>query len=188
MNPLLFRPGPLVIGLLVIISLACSFVPGLSAATPTLDVVVLPVPSLIQPVLSGSTTPSASLPPAPATNQQEISILKCQNNPNTGIVPAGTSVVLVWGWATDNESKRNEIISISSFTLTLDGVSQDMSNAVTVLESDTIVFWKLSIGALPPGTHEVSLHPVLSRNFTESSGSFTAGPQPEEVCKLIVED
>ncbi len=175
------------VSLLALITLTCGAVPGLSSATPTLWILVPPASTPLQsisspPALAG--TPAATNPPV---DQKEISILRCQNNPSTGILPIGTSVVLVWGWATDNESKRQEIISISSFTLKVDGVIQDISKAVMDLETDNVVFWKLSIGVLPGGTHEVILHPTLSRNFTESSGSYQAGPQPEELCELKID-
>ena len=169
------------------LALACSAVPGLSIATPTLWVVVPLASAPAQPISSPVSIPGTPAATNAPVDQKEISILKCQNNPGTGIVPVGTSVILVWGWATDNASKRDEIISISSFTLVIDGVSQNTGTAALEYVSDNTVFWKASVGVLPAGTHEVILTRILSRNFSESSGSLNAGPQTAEVCELIVQ-
>jgi hypothetical protein len=116
------------------------------------------------------------------SNQQEVGILGCQDNPNTGIVNAKTPVVLVWGWNTDDETKRDEVISISSFILEVDNKVQDTSKAQQMLKSTTQVFWRLPIGALSPGIHEVKLIRILSQEFTDSNGTTPAGRQGAEIC------
>ncbi len=119
-------------------------------------------------------------------SQQDVSILGCQNNPNIGVVDAKTPVVLVWGWSTDDELKRDEIISISSFILEVDGKAQNVSNAQQTLKSTTSVFWRLSIGKLSPGIHEVKLTRIFSRDFTDRAGITSAGRQETEICELTV--
>jgi hypothetical protein len=120
-------------------------------------------------------------------NQQEVSILGCQNDPNTGIVNAKTPVVLVWGWSTDDETKRGEAISISSFILEVDGKAQDTSKAQRTLKSTTSVFWRLSIGTLSPGVHEVRLIRIFAQDFTDSEGTISAGRQEAEICELTIQ-
>ena len=122
-----------------------------------------------------------------ASKEQEVSILGCQNNPNSGIVKSGTSIILVWGWSTDDEVKRDEIISISSFVLELDGQAKDVGKAQQILKSTNSVFWRLSIGDLPPGIHEVRLTRIFAREFSDSDGTFPAGRQETEICELTIQ-
>lgn len=172
--------------------LACSSLPGFAAATPTLWAVQpwMSVPD--QPGVAGTSgvlLPDATLPasiPTVAT-PLEVGILKCQNNPSAGSVPAQTPIVVVWGWSSDNQTKRDEFISISSFTVKVDGQAQDVSSASRVLESATTVRWKLAIGQLSSGTHEIRLATSLARPFTESGGAFAAGAQIDQVCQLVVQ-
>lgn len=120
------------------------------------------------------------------SGQQEVSIMNCQNDPNAGIVKAGTPVVLTWGWTTDNEIKRDEVISISSFIVAVDGKTQNINEAQKVLKSTNTILWNLSIGKPAPGIHEISLVRILSQDFTESSGTTPAGRMATEVCELVV--
>jgi hypothetical protein len=172
--------------------LACSSVPGLAGATPTIWVsqpwISVPGPTEAAATSAGP-IPNATFPvPIPTgVNPLEVGILKCQNNPSAGIVPAQTPIVLVWGWSTDNETKRDEFISVSSFVLAVDDQPQDMSSAQRILESTSTVRWKLAIGRLPPGTHQIKLSTILARGFTESGGTFPAGHQPDEICQLVVQ-
>ncbi len=118
--------------------LACSSVPGLAGATPTIWVsqpwISVPGPTEATATSAGP-IPNATFPvPIPTgVNPLEVGILKCQNNPSAGIVPAQTPIVLVWGWSTDNETKRDEFISVSSFVLAVDDQPQDMSSAQRIL-------------------------------------------------------
>jgi hypothetical protein len=177
-----FWLSPLVV--LALLALACNSLSGLAGATPTVWVLA---PTISPPTMS---VPVATVMVSPSSNgnPQEVSILKCQNKPSTGIVPAKTPIVLVWGWATDNETKRDEIISISSFIVEVDGKAQDTGRAERILESTNTVFWKLSIGQLSPGTHEIKLTQILARDFAESSGTLPAGRQGEEICELVVQE
>ena len=120
-------------------------------------------------------------------NEQEVSILGCQNDPNTGIIKSDIPIVLVWGWSTDDEVKRDEIISISSFVLQVDGQAKDVSQAQQILRSTNHVFWRLPIGALPPGMHEVQLTRIFAKEFTDSDGTFPAGRQETEICELTIQ-
>jgi hypothetical protein len=72
--------------------------------------------------------------------RQEVGILKCQNNLNTGLISSQNPIVLSWGWATDSQEKRDEAISLSSFVLTLDGKTQDTNKADRVLNSTDTVY------------------------------------------------
>lgn len=164
--------------------LACNLLPGLVGATPTVWVLAPTIspPTLSIPVATVALTPSSYSTP------QEVSILKCQNKPETGVVPPSTPVVLVWGWTTDNEAKRDEIISISTFMVDVDGEDQDTGRAEMILQSADTVLWKLAIGQLSPGTHRIKLTSILARDFTESSGTLHAGRQDDTVCELIIQE
>ena len=48
------------------------------------------------------------------------------------------------------------------------------------------VRWKLPIGQLPAGNHEVRLTTILAKSFTESSGTYPAGQLEDIVCQLDV--
>lgn len=122
-----------------------------------------------------------------ASKEQEVSILGCQNNPNSGIVKSGTPIILVWGWSTDDEVKRDEVISISSFVLEMDGQAKDVGKAQQVLKSTNSVFWRLPIGVLPPGIHEVRLTRIFSKEFSDSEGTSPAGRQETEICELTIQ-
>ncbi len=122
-----------------------------------------------------------------ASNEQEVSILGCQNDPNAGIVRTGTPIVLVWGWSTDDEIKRDEIISISSFVLEVDGQAKEVGRAQQILKSNNSVFWRLPIGALPSGIHQVRLTRITAREFTDSDGTILAGRQETEICELTIQ-
>jgi hypothetical protein len=176
---------------LVFSILACSSVSGLAGATPT---VWIPEPWISVPgqpeaaATSAALSPDATLPvPFPTgVSPLEVSILKCQNAPSAGIVPAQAPVVLVWGWSTDNEAKRDEFISIASFVLRVDSQEQDMNGAQRILESGGTVRWKLAVGQLPAGSHEVRLTTTLARGFAESIGTYPAGQLEDEICQLVV--
>jgi len=99
--------------------------------------------------------------------QQEVSILGCQYDPNTGIVESGTPIVLVWGWSTDDEVKRDELLSISRFVLEVDGKALNVDSAQRNIKSAS-VSWRLLIGTLTPGIHNVQLVRITSREFTDS--------------------
>ncbi len=172
--------------------LACSSVPGLAVATPTLWAVQpwISVPG--QPELAATSEEAVlaatlAAPVPTGTNPVEVGILKCQNDPSVGVVRAQTPVVLVWGWSTDDQTKRDEFISISSFALEVDTQRPDLSNAQRILESATLVRWKLPIGELPPGTHEIRLTTILARSFSEAGGTYPSGPQSDEICHLVVQ-
>ncbi len=175
---------------LILPAIACSSLSGASPAVPTegesTPWMLAVGPSIPTDAAPTSAANTSSMPSAPPAGQpQDVSILRCQNDPSQGIVSAEAPVVLVWGWKTDNDTKRSEIISISSFDLEVDGQAKDLGAAEQVLESTDTVFWKLSIGRLQAGTHEIQLTPILARTFVESSGTSPAGKQTVETCHLV---
>jgi hypothetical protein len=177
--------------LLTMPTLACSAVAGLTNPTPTLWVLV---PTISPPTSPASAPPTtvvlpatAVIPPSSGAAAREVSLLKCQNNPGTGIVPPGTPVVLVWGWATDNQAKRDEYISNATYAVEIDGIAQNVGVAAKSLESSTTVFWKLPVGQLSPGAHQVKLTSILSRDFVESSGTTPAGRHTQATCALVIQ-
>ncbi len=176
---------------LVVLALACSAVPALTAATPTLWVLaptISPPTSLaVAPPTAVLPPPTAAVPPSSVAAALEVSLLKCQNKPATGVVPPGTPAVLIWGWATDNQAKRDEFIANATFALEIDGVAQNIAAAEKSLESATTVWWKLPIGQLSPGAHQVKLTRILSRDFVESSGTTPAGRQTQATCTLVIQ-
>jgi len=166
-------------------------VAGLTNPTPTLWVLV---PTISPQTSPASEPPTAAVLPAtaaaPASSgvaAREVSLLKCQNKPATGVVPPGTPVVLVWGWATDNQAKRDEFIANATFSVEIDGIAQNAGAAEKSLESATTVWWKLPIGQLSPGSHQVKLTRILSRDFVESSGTTPAGRQTQATCTLVIQ-
>jgi len=171
--------------------LACGSIPGLARPTPTVWVAEpwISVPeeqsvmgTSLAPAPSGTAAGIGATAPTPV----EIGILKCQNNPSTGVVPAQTPIVLVWGWATDNEAKRDEFLSIGTYVVRVDTLEQDMNGAQRNLEDEGTVRWNLPIGQLPAGNHEVRLTTILAKSFTESSGTYPAGQLEDIVCQLDV--
>lgn len=120
-------------------------------------------------------------------SQQEVGILECQNNPSQGIVKANIPIVLIWGWSTDDDVKRDELLSISSFIVELDGKSLDVNAADRTLKSSS-ASWRLPIGRLAPGIHKIELVRITSRDFTDSDGTYPAGRQESNTCELVVEN
>ena len=119
--------------------------------------------------------------------QQEVSIVGCKNNPNLGIVNADTQVVLTWGWAAlDSEAKRDEIVSISSYIVEVDGKTQNASDFQVTYKSIDAVIWKLNVGKLSPGFHTARLTRILSQDYVDSTGTIPAGRQPPEICELTI--
>ena len=119
--------------------------------------------------------------------QQEVSILSCHNDPNKGIVQANSPIVLVWGWTTDDDVKRDEFLLISNFILEVDGDSLDVNNAQKILRP-AAVSWRIPIGIMTPGLHKVTLVRITSRDFTDSDGYYPAGVQQTDICTLTVEN
>jgi hypothetical protein len=122
-------------------------------------------------------------------NQQDISILGCQNDPNSGIVDADTQVVLTWGWnGFDSEAKRDEFISISSFIVEVDGTTQNTKDTqFTYNRLTDSVIWRLNIGKLSPGFHSVRLTRIFSQDYTDSTSTIPAGRLPPEICELTIQ-
>ena len=119
--------------------------------------------------------------------QQEIGFVGCRDNPNLGIVDADTQVVLTWGWnGIDSETKRNELVSISSFILELDGEAQDLSGIQPVFNSNDTVIWKLNVGKLTPGFHTARLTRIFSQDYSDSSNYVSTGRMEPDVCELTV--
>jgi hypothetical protein len=181
-----------VVVILALPAIACSSLSGLAASSPSPESPTswMQAVSPLAPIAtsaSSATTIAPDVPTSPAGGQQEVSILKCQNDPAQGIVSARVPVVLVWGWKTDDETKRSELISISSFVLDVDGQARDLSSADQVLEAANTVYWKLSIGQLPQGTHQIQLTATLAREFVDSGGTTPAGSQSVETCQLVVQ-
>ena len=120
-------------------------------------------------------------------SQQEVSILSCQNDPNLGIVRADTEVVLTWGWSGfDSDSKRDELVSIISFIVEVDGTAQDSNDFRIVYRRDSVI-WTINIGKLGTGFHTVRLTRILAQDYMDSSGLISAGRQPPEICELTVQ-
>jgi hypothetical protein len=183
--------GVVTVLVLLLAMLACN-APGLAPPTPnvwmTAPGMTVPPEMEAQPTSPGSAPSATQAVPIPSGAEPfELGILKCQNNPSSRVVPGQRPIVVVWGWATDNQAKRDEFIGIASFALYVDGRAQDMANAQKILESADTVRWKLAIGALPTGTHEIRLLSNLAGSFTESSGTYAAGRQADEVCPLVVQ-
>ena len=119
--------------------------------------------------------------------QQEVGILGCQNDPNLGIVNANTQVILTWGWnELESDAKKDEMVSISSFVVEIDGKAQNPNQFQVTYKSTDTVLWKLNIGKLSPGFHTARLTRILSQDYTDSNGTIPAGRQSPETCELTI--
>lgn len=120
-------------------------------------------------------------------SQQEIGIIECQDDPNVGIVNANTQIILTWGWnEISTEAKRNELASVSSFIVEVDGKTQNPNDFKAIYRSTDAVIWKTNLGRFSPGFHTVKLTRLLSQDYTDEANTLPAGRQPTETCELTV--
>jgi hypothetical protein len=109
-------------------------------------------------------------------------------------VPAGTPVILMWGWSAATQSQVEDYIRAAIVAVTIDGeaVAGVQSGGIPYDETAQLfkAVWLADIGAVPAGLHPIT----YSLSFQEKifDGSVFYGPgtdmeKQEDRCEIMVQ-
>jgi len=161
---------------------------GPSTPTATAAAIETAAPS---PTETKAIVPSSTIP-APQPDTLEI-LAYCTligNNPITSI-PAGTPIIISWGWLALSEIQVQDHIDNVVYAITLDGVQLEglMGNIWNTTSGEYVVNWAADVGVLPAGTHELTFDVSWKKMIFDGLDTYGPGGTYEtehDDCQIIV--